>query len=79
MDISEKVDIVSQLARLQAKIAAVDFGHYGSLFYKGNIEGGIHVPGIADRFCIGPSCDLRFWEEERSSMSAFRGPCKSTA
>jgi lysyl-tRNA synthetase class 2 len=35
MDISAKVDIVSQLANIQAKIAAVDFGYYGSLFYRG--------------------------------------------
>ncbi|KAJ8205237.1 hypothetical protein LV164_005645 [Aspergillus fumigatus] len=74
MDISDKVDIVSQLADIQAKIAAVDFGCYGSLFYRGDIEGGFNVPGIADQFCIGPSCDIRFWEEERRFMNAFRGP-----
>lgn len=78
MNISDKVDIVSQLANIQAKIAAVDFGCYGSLFYREDIEGGVNVPGIADQFCIGPSCDIRFWEEERRFMSAFRGPCKPT-
>lgn len=78
LDISDKVDIVSQLANIQAKLAAVDFGYHGSLFYREDIEGGIHVPGIADQFCIGPSCDIRFWEEERRFMSVFRGPCKST-
>ncbi|PYI35690.1 phosphotransferase enzyme family protein [Aspergillus indologenus CBS 114.80] len=41
MDISAKVDIVSQLAKIQAKIAAVDFGCHGSLFYRDDIEGGI--------------------------------------
>ncbi|KEY83884.1 phosphotransferase enzyme [Aspergillus fumigatus] len=78
MDISDKVDIVSQLADIQAKIAAVDFGCYGSLFYRGDIEGGFNVPGIADQFCIGPSCDIRFWEEERRFMNAFRGPWSSS-
>lgn len=78
MDISDKVDIVSQLAKILAKIAAVDFGHYGSLFYRDDIENGINVPGIADRFCIGPTSDFRFWEEERKFMNAYRGPCKFT-
>ncbi|PTU21356.1 hypothetical protein P175DRAFT_0500262 [Aspergillus ochraceoroseus IBT 24754] len=77
MEVSDKVDIVSQLANIQAKIAAVHFGYHGSLFYSEDSEGGISIPGIADRFCIGPSCDIRFWEEERGSMSAFRGPWSS--
>jgi lysyl-tRNA synthetase class 2 len=77
IDISDKVDIVTQLAGIQATIVSVDFGHYGSLFYKEDIKGGIHVPGIADGFCIGPSSDIRFWEGERSSMGEFGGPCKS--
>ncbi|KAE8153098.1 phosphotransferase enzyme family protein [Aspergillus avenaceus] len=78
MDISDKVDIVSQLANIQATIAAVDFGCYGSLFYKEDIEGGLKIPGITDQFRIGPSCDIRFWEEERKFMSAFRGPWSSS-
>ncbi|KMU75157.1 hypothetical protein CISG_10367 [Coccidioides immitis RMSCC 3703] len=44
MDISDKVDIVSQLANIQAKIAAVDFGYYGSLFYREDIEGWHQCP-----------------------------------
>ncbi|GAT22169.1 phosphotransferase enzyme family protein [Aspergillus luchuensis] len=78
MDISDKVDIVSQLASIQATVASTDFSHYGSLFYKDDIEGGITIPGRADKFCIGPSCDLRFWEEERRFMDAFRGPWSSS-
>ncbi|KAL4875984.1 phosphotransferase enzyme family protein [Aspergillus karnatakaensis] len=78
MDVSGKVDIVAQLASIQLKKAAVDFGCYGSLFYEGDIEGGVDVPGIADRFCIGPSCGIRFWEGERRSMSGYRGPWSSS-
>ncbi|KAJ0421406.1 phosphotransferase enzyme family protein [Aspergillus carlsbadensis] len=79
VDVSDKVDIVSQLVNIQAKIAAVDFGHYGSLLYKEDIESGIYVPGIANRFRIGPSCDLRAWEAERGAMSAFLNPWSSSA
>ncbi|KAL3477205.1 kinase-like domain-containing protein [Aspergillus californicus] len=59
MGVLDKIDIVPQLAIMQAKIAAVDFGHFGSLFYREDIDGGIAVPGIDDRFCIGPNCDFR--------------------
>ncbi|PYH34307.1 phosphotransferase enzyme family protein [Aspergillus neoniger CBS 115656] len=72
------VDIVSQLASIQVTVASADFSHYGSLFYKDDIDGGITIPGRADKFCIGPSCDLRFWEEERRFMDAFRGPWSSS-
>ncbi|PYI11943.1 phosphotransferase enzyme family protein [Aspergillus sclerotiicarbonarius CBS 121057] len=78
MDISDRVDIVSQLVGIQTKIAAVDFHSYGSLFYREDIEDGLHVPGIVDRFCIGPSCEVRFWEGERRSMDQYRGPWTSS-
>ncbi|KAL3447716.1 hypothetical protein BJX65DRAFT_295552 [Aspergillus insuetus] len=63
MDIADKVNIVSQVARIQAKIATIYFGHYAVLFYKEDIEGGIHVPGIPAQFCIGPNCDIRFYDD----------------
>lgn len=78
MSISDSVDIVSQVADTQTRIAAVDFGRYGSLFYRDDIEGGFDIPGINERFCIDPSCELRSWEEERRSMITYRGPCMPT-
>ncbi|KAI1938632.1 Phosphotransferase enzyme [Ophidiomyces ophidiicola] len=57
MDISERVDLVSQMASIQAKICSVDF----------------------NRFCIGPSSTLQFWEAERRSMDEYRGPWSSPA
>ncbi|OOF91401.1 hypothetical protein ASPCADRAFT_177422 [Aspergillus carbonarius ITEM 5010] len=76
MNISDRVDIVSQLVGIQAKIATVDLHSYGSLYYPKDVEGGRGVPGLVDRFCIGPSCEVRFWEEERRSMDQYRGPWK---
>lgn len=76
MNISDRVDIVSQLVGIQAKIATVDLHSYGSLYYPKDVEGGRGVPGLVDRFCIGPSCEVRFWEEERRSMDQYRGPCE---
>ncbi|RAK96935.1 phosphotransferase enzyme family protein [Aspergillus ibericus CBS 121593] len=77
MNVSDRVDIVSQLVGIQKKIAAVNFHSYGSLFYKDDIENGLHVPGL-DRFCIGPSCEVRFWEGKRSSMTKYHGPWTSS-
>lgn len=76
MDISEKVNIVSQLASIQARACSVDFKSYGSLYYRGDIDGCQRIPGISDRFCIGPSAAMPFWEAEREAMGKYRGPCK---
>ncbi|PWY93880.1 hypothetical protein BO94DRAFT_563439 [Aspergillus sclerotioniger CBS 115572] len=74
MDLSHRMDIVAQLVSIQAKIATVDLHSYGSLYYRKDIEDGLDVPGLVDRFCIGPSYEARFWEEERRSMDYYRGP-----
>ncbi|KAK2810350.1 hypothetical protein FQN50_003081 [Emmonsiellopsis sp. PD_5] len=77
MDVSDKVDIVSQLVNIQAKICSVDFKYYGSLYYRGQASGHHDIPGIPSRFCIGPSSALRFWEAERRTCNKYKGPWSS--
>ncbi|OAX77680.1 hypothetical protein ACJ72_08018 [Emergomyces africanus] len=77
MDISERVNIVSQLANIQARACSIDFKSYGSLYYRGDIDGCLDIPGISDRFCIGPSAAMSFWEAEREAMDKYRGPWTS--
>lgn len=71
-----KVDIVTELLRIQTKIASVDFKHFGSIYYKDSIQNRatFDIPGY-DRFCIGPSVEYKFWEDERAEMHEFQGPC----
>ncbi|KAI9731010.1 MAG: hypothetical protein M1834_005471 [Cirrosporium novae-zelandiae] len=76
MDISDRVDIVSQLASIQTKISSTDFRYYGSLYYRSETNAYLDIPGEPERFCIGPSSAIRFWEAERRSMDEYRGPCK---
>ncbi|KAM5474969.1 Phosphotransferase enzyme [Microsporum audouinii] len=77
LSISERVGIVSQLVKIQATLSSVDMKHYGSLYYSGEEGGHESIPGVSDRFCIGPSSAIRFWEEERMSMAEYRGPWSS--
>lgn len=76
MDISEKVNIVSQLATIQAKTCSVDFKSYGSVYYNGDVDGCQPIAGVSNRFCIGPSAAISFWEAEREAMDRYRGPCE---
>ncbi|KAI2038307.1 Phosphotransferase enzyme [Ophidiomyces ophidiicola] len=70
MGIPEKVDLVSQMVRIQANICFVDFKYYGSLYYRGETNGYHNIPGVPSRFCIGPSAALQFWEAERRHMGS---------
>ncbi|KAK2760891.1 hypothetical protein FQN54_002131 [Arachnomyces sp. PD_36] len=76
MDVSEKVDVVSQLAKIQAKVCSVDFKYYGSLYYRGT-DDHQHIPGVPSRFCIGPSSAIQFWEADRTAIDKYRGPWSS--
>jgi lysyl-tRNA synthetase class 2 len=46
VDISDKVDIVSQLASIQAKISSVDWKYYGSIYYRDEIDGCRDIPEV---------------------------------
>jgi hypothetical protein len=76
MDVSDKVDIVSQLATIQAKISSVDWRHYGSLYYRDGIARCRDVPDFSERFSMGPITPFDFWEQERISMEKYQGPCE---
>ncbi|OJD21311.1 hypothetical protein ACJ73_07348 [Blastomyces percursus] len=77
MDISEKVNIVPQLANIQARACSVDFKSYGSLYYRDDVDGCQDIPSNSDRFCIGPAAAISFWEAEREAMDKYRGPWTS--
>lgn len=76
MDVSDKVDIVSQLATIQAKMSSVDWKYYGSLYYRDGRARCRDVPGFCERFSIGPITSFDFWEQERMSMEKYQGPCE---
>lgn len=81
----DHVDLVHKLAQMHRPLLDLRFKHYGSLYYKGDIDASQKstvdfletVPAGVDisPFCIGPSARLAFWDDERSSMEIDRGPC----
>jgi hypothetical protein len=76
MDILDKVDIVSQLANIQAKISSVDWNYYGSLYYRDEIDGCRNIPDFSERFSIGPITSFDFWERERMFTEKYKGLCE---
>ncbi|EEP81758.1 hypothetical protein UREG_06623 [Uncinocarpus reesii 1704] len=73
MDIADKFRIATQLAELQKRFSSVDFGHYGSLYYRG--ESQRHdIPGFSNKFCIGPAAAPQFWDAERKQTGEYKGP-----
>lgn len=84
MSSSTKDAVVREWVDIEARMLTPISGGYGSVFYRGDIDQtlsrNILVDGTQrDRFVIGPSVSMSFWEEERRDMNLDRGPCKSVA
>ncbi|KDR69152.1 hypothetical protein GALMADRAFT_256362 [Galerina marginata CBS 339.88] len=83
----DRADLVNKLAQLHRPLLDLRFTRYGSLYYKTDIDGSYSstadflesVPAGLDisPFCIGPLARRDFWEDERTTMDANRGPWAS--
>ena len=81
----DRADLVAKLAQLHRPLLDLHFTHYGSLYYKSDID--FSYPSTVDfletvpagldtsPFCMGPIARRDFWEDERISMEVKRGPC----
>ncbi|KAJ7641411.1 kinase-like domain-containing protein [Roridomyces roridus] len=80
----ERKNVVNSVISVEQRLLEVQFSHYGSLYYKSDIPNAWQAPQLfADRsredtatakFCIGPSADRTFHEDERADMALDRGP-----
>jgi len=82
----DHVDLIHKLVQLHHPLLNLRFTHYGSLYYKDDIDTSHkstvdfleNVPAGFDisPFCMGPLARRDFWEDERASMTEVeRGPC----
>jgi hypothetical protein len=83
----DQEDLVTKIAQLHRPLLDLRFTHYGSLYYKSDID--ISYPSTADfleletvpagvdisPFCMGPIARRDFWEDDRISMDVDRGQC----
>ncbi|KAI1962958.1 Phosphotransferase enzyme [Ophidiomyces ophidiicola] len=86
---AERESIIDGIVEVQQKLVSVAFNLSGSLYFANSgfqgcsaaeiIAGG--SPSVReivkDRFVIGPTVDVSYWEKERASMPIDRGPWKS--
>ncbi|KAI1941814.1 Phosphotransferase enzyme [Ophidiomyces ophidiicola] len=86
---AERENIIDGIVEVQQKLVSVAFNLSGSLYFANSgfqgcsaaeiIAGG--SPSVReivkDRFVIGPTVDVSYWEKERASMPIDRGPWKS--
>lgn len=86
-DTVDKMDLVTKLAQLHRPLLDLQFTHYGSLYYKSDVDVSHAsttdfletIPAGLDisPFCMGPIARRDFWENERISMEVNRGPWAS--
>ncbi|OJJ50336.1 hypothetical protein ASPZODRAFT_110635 [Penicilliopsis zonata CBS 506.65] len=75
----EKLQLIKNLTKLEAQLAAIRFPAYGGLYLRAEMSG-LNRPLDGDinpsqSFCIGPSCDREFYSD--MSMKLNRGPWDS--
>jgi hypothetical protein len=86
LDARKKKDIVNSIVSAEQKLLDAKFSQYGSLYYKSDIPQADRAPrlyadasrpddGSEARFCIGPTANRNFYEDERADMDLGRGPC----
>lgn len=72
--------VVTQLIEIDAKLLALNLSGYGSIYLKRDLPESSGIPLSPDpsfmEYCLGPSVERSWWEDERKSMSTNRGPCK---
>lgn len=85
MDLSQKLQVLLSMTRLQKKWLSVSFSHYGSLYYARDIQqSGKDSYYIQDgnlvkdsKFAVGPATGRDWIDADRSSLEIERGPCMS--
>nr|POE47122.1 altered inheritance of mitochondria protein 9, mitochondrial [Quercus suber] len=75
----QRIKILSEIVDNEAKLFAIGFPAYGSVYYDDDLPQGmgrelLQSEGIAKQLCIGPDASLKFWFEERSAIDIERGP-----
>ncbi|KAF7968156.1 hypothetical protein HWV62_31736 [Athelia sp. TMB] len=82
MGAARKKDVVNAVIAAESRLSGAKFAAYGSLYYTDDIAPAQRAPRLyadpnqADdgRFCIGPTANRAFYEDERGSMELERGP-----
>jgi hypothetical protein len=73
--------VMTQLIEIDAKLLALNLSGYGSIYLKRDLPESSCIPLSPDpsfsQYCLGPSVERSWWEDERKSMPINRGPCKS--
>lgn len=88
LDARKKKDIVNSIVSTEQKLLDAKFAQYGSLYYKDDISEADRAPrlyadptrpddGSEAKFCIGPTANRNFYEDERADMDIERGPWSS--
>jgi hypothetical protein len=86
LDARKKKNIVNSIVSAEQKLLEAKFSQYGSLYYRDDISEVDRAPrlyadssrpddGSEAKFCIGPTANRSFYEDERADLDLERGPC----
>lgn len=84
LTLSQKLQVLLAMTRLQKQWLRVSFSHYGSLYYAGDVqspEGNNYIKDgktvMNSEFVIGPATGRDWMDAGRSALHIVKGPCMS--
>jgi hypothetical protein len=82
MKLTQKLQVLLAMTHLQKQWLSVSFSHYGSLYYKGDVQQSADNYFIKDgkairdsEFAIGPATGRDWCDAGRSILDIDKGPC----
>ena len=86
LNLSQKLQVLLAMTRLQKQWLRVSFSHYGSLYYAGDVqspEGNHYIKDgktvMNSEFAIGPATGRDWMDAGRSALRIPKGPWASAA
>lgn len=83
-DISEKerLKVLSQVGKLEAKLFSIPLSAYGSIYHQSDLGADCERVELSGgdlqvgQFCIGPDVAQKWWYDGRGELPVSREPCK---
>ncbi|KAI8941205.1 hypothetical protein NX059_002443 [Plenodomus lindquistii] len=73
----QRLQVLHDFVELEAKLLNIQLPASGSIYYAHDLGLETHrvnIPGLDERFCVGPYTGLRWWHGQRANLEVGRGP-----
>ncbi|KAF2850103.1 hypothetical protein T440DRAFT_555370 [Plenodomus tracheiphilus IPT5] len=73
----QRLQVLHDIVELESKLFSIQLPASGSIYYAQDLEAStpmVRIPGMNEKFCVGPYTGLRWWYGKRGNPELDRGP-----